>query len=408
MVPVRLIRAQNDFHKSHPDQRLCQATIRTMDELASLLGPSEVCYISQDDKARVAIGITAANVQAPMLMHMQYRVKLPDHDWVVAAGHKLIPSVYAGIAVDRNGLGMPGAVGYSGPTYVAIRSGKHCSSTALSHCMDYERLLNLPEFNSITKSSDERVKPIVMFSVDGGPDENPRYNKVIEVAIHHFVSHDLDAIFIFTNAPGRSAHNRAERRMAPLSRPLSGLILPHNYYGNHLDAAGKTIDMDLEKQNFEKAGTTLAEVWSEVVFDEYPCVAEYVDPNYYEFSQDRLNVKDQYWFSEHVRTSQYFTQIVQFQSQLLDRICQKCSLYFASKVMLKSHMIVHKKKTQSASAVVEKEFIVTRTRPVRIAAMRQREIMAIIVSDDNNGFPQSTETSEGHPMEVSHGLLGHP
>ncbi|KZR95775.1 Uncharacterized protein APZ42_010265, partial [Daphnia magna] len=96
---------------------------------------------------------------------------------------------------------MPGAVGYSGPTYVAIRSRKHCSSTALSHCMDFERLLNLPELNSITKSSDERVKPIVMFSVDGGPDENPRYNKVIEVAIHHFVSHDLDAIFIFINAP---------------------------------------------------------------------------------------------------------------------------------------------------------------------------------------------------------------
>ena len=72
------------------------------------------------------------------------------------------------------------------------------------------------------------------------------------------------------------------------------------------------------------------------------------------------------------------------QSQLLDRIFQKFSLYFASKVMLKSHMIVHKKKTQSASSVVEKEFIVTRTRPVRIAAMRQREMMAIIVSDDNN------------------------
>ena len=51
-VPVRLIRAQNAFHKSHPDQRLCQATIRAMDELASLLGPSEVCYISQDHKAR--------------------------------------------------------------------------------------------------------------------------------------------------------------------------------------------------------------------------------------------------------------------------------------------------------------------------------------------------------------------
>ena len=271
--------------------------------------------------------------------------------------------------------------------------------------------------------------------------------------------------------------------MAPLSRPLSGLILPHNYYGNHLVAAGKTIDVDLEKQNFEKAGTTLAEVWSEVVFDGYHCVAEYVDPNYYEFSQDGLNVKDQYWFSEHVRTSQYFTQIVKcknlmccneprssylsvvptrfipppipliqtdkglkasdrsgfeshvfpslflslhlsrdllpnsakefltlpydlytpsVQSQLLDRICQKCSLYFASKVMLKSHMIVHKKKTQSASAVVENEFIVTRTRPVRIAAMRQREMMAIIVSDDNNGLEaEDAEWIDKDELDIS-------
>lgn len=181
---------------------------------------------------RVAIGITAANIQAPMLMHMEYRVKLPDHDWVVASGHKLIPSVYAGIAIEKNGLGVSTAVGYSGPTYVAIRSGKHCSSTALSHCLDFERLLRLPEFNSITKSTADKVKPVVMFSgtttvlfffsssifflsllvhiynktlshiVDGGPDENPRYSKVIDVAIHHFISNDLDAIFIFTNAPG--------------------------------------------------------------------------------------------------------------------------------------------------------------------------------------------------------------
>jgi hypothetical protein len=238
--------------------------------------------------------------------------------------------------------------------------------------------------------------------------------------------------------------------MAPLSRPLSGLILPHNHYGNHLDAAGNTIDVALEKQNFKKAGTTLAEVWSEVVFDGYPCVAENVDPDHYALSQDQLNVKDQYRFSEHVRTSQYFTQIVKcknlifcneprssylavvptrfipppipliqtnkgikapdrsgfenhvfpslflslhlsrdllpsstkefltppydlytpsVQSQLSDRICQIRSLYFASKVMLKSHMIVHKKKTQSGNAVVEKEIIVSRTRPVRIAAM---------------------------------------
>ena len=51
-VPVQLIRAQNDHHKSHPDQRFCKATINNLEQLASLLGPSEVMFLSQDDKAR--------------------------------------------------------------------------------------------------------------------------------------------------------------------------------------------------------------------------------------------------------------------------------------------------------------------------------------------------------------------
>ena len=95
-VPVRLIRAQNDQHSKHVDGKFCASTIRRLEELASLLGPHEVSFLSQDDKARVPIGITAAKKQSPMLMHLEYRISLPDHDWVVAAGHKLIPSVYAG------------------------------------------------------------------------------------------------------------------------------------------------------------------------------------------------------------------------------------------------------------------------------------------------------------------------
>ena len=39
------------------------------------------------------IGITAANKQAPLLMHVDYKATLLDHDSVVAGGHKLIPSV---------------------------------------------------------------------------------------------------------------------------------------------------------------------------------------------------------------------------------------------------------------------------------------------------------------------------
>ena len=53
-------------------------------------------------------------------MHVEYRVTLPDHDWVIAGKHKLTPSVYAGIDIKENGMGKIEAVSYSGPTYIAI------------------------------------------------------------------------------------------------------------------------------------------------------------------------------------------------------------------------------------------------------------------------------------------------
>ncbi|XP_041786821.1 uncharacterized protein LOC121602122 [Anopheles merus] len=175
-VPVKLLRATNDKHMKHQDGEFCTTTIHMLEEMSSLLGPKEVVFLSQDDKARVAIGVTAANKQAPLLMHMECRVTLPDHDWVVANRHKLIPSVYAGITIKPNGNGQREAVGYSGPTYVAIRSGKHSSSTAYSHGLDYERLLDLPEFDVIMHYQGN-VKPVHVVTVDGGPNENPRYRK---------------------------------------------------------------------------------------------------------------------------------------------------------------------------------------------------------------------------------------
>uniref|UniRef100_A0A182W925 Uncharacterized protein n=1 Tax=Anopheles minimus TaxID=112268 RepID=A0A182W925_9DIPT len=89
-VPVKLLRAKNDKHMKHQDGEFCTTTIHMLEEMSSLLGPNEVTFLSQDDKARVAIGVIAANKQAPLLIHMQYRVTLPDHDWVVANRHKLI------------------------------------------------------------------------------------------------------------------------------------------------------------------------------------------------------------------------------------------------------------------------------------------------------------------------------
>lgn len=130
--------------------------------LASILGPNQVCFLSQDDKARVPIGITAAHKQAPMLMYLEYKVTLLDHDWVIAEKHKLIPSVCAGIVIDSKKNVEHTAVSYSGPTYVAIRSGTHSSSTAESHSKDLRRLLKLPAFDPIIKTYDGSIKPIMI------------------------------------------------------------------------------------------------------------------------------------------------------------------------------------------------------------------------------------------------------
>lgn len=142
--------------------------------------------------------------------------------------------------------------------------------------------------------------------MDGGPDENPRYPKVIAHAIEHFKDFDLDGLFIFTNAPGRSAYNRVERRMAPLSRELSGVILPHDHFGSHLDGNGKTIDTELEYKNFGHAGRVLAEIWSGTTIDGFPVVSEYVEED---ATNEQPEHCDQFWYAKHVRESQYFLQV---------------------------------------------------------------------------------------------------
>lgn len=149
---------------------------------------------------------------------------------------------------------------------------------------------------------------------DGGPDENPRYEKVIKVAVHHFVKRDLDALFICTNAPGRSCYNRVERRMAPLSRDLCGLVLPHDQCGNHLNSQNETIDIELEKKNFAKAGEILAEVWNQNIIDNHPTVAHFVNETESELA-DNLIEKSSSWWDTHIEFGQYLLQIIKCDNQ---------------------------------------------------------------------------------------------
>lgn len=116
----------------------------------------------------------------------------------------------------------------------------------------------------------------------------------------------MDALFLVTNAPGRSAYNPVERRMAPLSSQLSGVILKPDHYGSHLNNRGKTIDETLERKNFSKAGNTLAELWNEVTIDNHPVKAEFIEPT---DKQNFVPDFDILWYSKHVQESQYFLQV---------------------------------------------------------------------------------------------------
>ena len=70
-------------------------------------------------------------------------------------------------------------------------------------------------------------------SVDGGHDEAPKNQQSLASWSETFLQNNLDALFVFTHAPGSSAYNPVERRMGPLSRDTAGLILPFDTFESH-------------------------------------------------------------------------------------------------------------------------------------------------------------------------------
>ena len=211
------------------------------------------------------------------------------------------------------------AVTYSGATYIGIRSAKHSASSAFVHFQDMMRVRFLPEFATSFQTDRHKEKKVMIVTVDGGPDENPRYEKTINCSIKYFVENGLDAFFLATNAPGRSTFNRVERRMVKLSKELSGVILEHDKFGRHLDAKGVTVDKDLELKNFDYAGRTLAEIWSGLVIDGNPVVAEFIEDD----APVIVGTKSEKWKACHVRQSQYFLQNMLLELSII--ILESCS-----------------------------------------------------------------------------------
>ena len=106
------------------------------------------------------------------------------------------------------------------------------------------------EWKSTTIDSEGNTRPVLILRPDGGPDLNPRHLKNQNAYGKLFIDLNLDALLIALHPEGWSAFNPVERRMAPLSRELIGVIFDHQHFGNHLNSAKVTVDVELEKRNF--------------------------------------------------------------------------------------------------------------------------------------------------------------
>ena len=159
------------------------------------------------------------------------------------------------------------AVTYSGPTYYAIRSGKHSGSSA--YLQDMKRIRSLDVFNGSFNNDTGESKPVMIVTVDG-------VRMKIQCGINYFTTQDLDAFFLATNAPGRSAFNRIECWIVKFSQELSGIVLLHDKFGSHLNSKEETIDPEQEKEKFMYEGQILAEVWPIMIIDSHPILAEYI------------------------------------------------------------------------------------------------------------------------------------
>ena len=92
---------------------------------------------------------------------------------------------------------------------------------------------------------------------------------------YHFYYNIVDLVVFLheVNASDLTKSNLVERRVAPISREIAGVLLRQYSFGNHLDSCGKTADCELEK-NFLKTAWVPAEVWPKTVTDDHKVDAE--------------------------------------------------------------------------------------------------------------------------------------
>ena len=87
---------------------------------------------------------------------------------------------------------------------------------------------------------------------------------------------------------------------------MSGVILPHDHFGTHLDNNNNTVGEELELKHFEHAGEILVQLRFKLVVNDDPVVVEFVG----EETSGTTITKLEEWKANNVHEKQYLLQIV--------------------------------------------------------------------------------------------------
>ena len=122
------------------------------------------------------------------------------------------------------------------------------------------------------------VKSVMVVTVDWGRDINPWYTKTIACAIDYFVIQDLNALFLATNASCSRAKN------GKVHKWLSGVALPHNHLGSHLNTQRETTDKQSKIKKFSHTEEILVEICLGMIIDDYPLLDKIIS----EYNADNI------------------------------------------------------------------------------------------------------------------------
>ena len=119
----KIPKEKNNLRNRYADADFTFAIKRQMRDIVSLFGSNNVFVLSVNDKEKVHICVNAVTKQAPLIMHVSYEIRVPDHDFVKATKHKLAPSVHAVCEIKPPSSRTDPKITYSGPIYIAMGSG---------------------------------------------------------------------------------------------------------------------------------------------------------------------------------------------------------------------------------------------------------------------------------------------